>query len=299
MSLEHPAIGQTSSGGGGPRVAVREPVTLATLRQMAARGEPFAALACYEAMTARWLERAGVHVLLAGDSAAEIVLGYPRTLHMPLDMAVWLCAALKRGAPSTLVMGDVPFMALHAGEAEALRNTARFMTEGLADVVKLEAGEGEAPLVEKLTRAGVPVCGHVGLRPQQVMLEGRYRSKGRKAGEAERVVQDAVALERAGAVLLLVEAVPDEVTAAILDRTSVPLIGIGAGDACHGQILVLHDLVGMTDQPPRFAEPLASMGPAMQQAGAEWVKRVRQRTIGGKRYTMPEEERRKLRTGTA
>lgn len=262
---------------------------------MARRGEKFAALTCYDATTARWLERAGVHVLLVGDTAAEVILGYTRTVDMPLDVSIALTAGVKRGAPRTVVMADMPFMSYHADEGSAIRNAGRYLTEGLADVVKLEADASLGPLIARMTRAGIPICGHVGSKPQQAALTAGYSSAGRTADDAERVIADAVALERAGCVMLLVEAVPDEVTRRLLDCTSVPLIGIGAGTECHGQVLVIQDLLGLTDSPPRFAEPVAQLGPAIQRAASEWVRRVAERQIGGRRYTMPASEADKLR----
>ncbi len=273
----------------------RKPVTLKTLHQMAERAEPFACLACYDAITARWLERAGVHLLLAGDSAAEIVLGLPRTIHMPMELSIWLTAALKRGAPNTVVMADMPFLSYHASVDEALKNAGRFMTEGLADIVKLEADASFAPLVERFTHAGIPVCAHVGSLPQRSAMRGGYGSSGRTADEARRIVNDAVALEQAGAVMLLVEAVPSIVSEAIIAKTNIPLIGIGAGPACHAQILVLHDLLGMTDHAPRFAQPVAAMGQSLQAAGVQWVDAVANRDIGGKPYNMAESEAEALR----
>ncbi len=271
------------------------PVTLKTVRRMVSRGEPFACLTCYDATTARWLQRAGVHVLLVGDTAAEVILGLPRTIDMPLEVSIALTAAVKRGAPHTLVMADMPFMSYQADDAEAIRNAGRYMTEGLADVIKVEADASFAPLVRKMTRAGIPICGHVGSKPQQVGLTGGYAAAGRTAEDAAKVVEDAVALERAGAVMLLVEAVPDEVTRGILDSTSSPLIGIGAGTECHGQVLVLQDLLGLTPEPPRFAEPVAQVGPIIQRAGSEWVRRVAQGKIGGRRYIMTPGEADRLR----
>src|SRR5690606_28844782 len=155
-----------------------------------------------------------------------------------------------------------------------------------ADIVKMEMDASFAPLVAKMARAGIPVCAHIGLKPQHVLKAGGYVAAGRTAEDARRVVADAVALERAGAVVLLVEAVPEEVTRRIMEETTVPLIGIGAGTACHGQILVVQDLLGMTDRPPRFAEAVAQLGPAIQDAGGEWVRRVAARNIGGSGYSM-------------
>jgi 3-methyl-2-oxobutanoate hydroxymethyltransferase len=275
-----------------------EPVTIRTIRDMAARGQNFASLTCYDATTARWLQRAGVHILLVGDTAAEVILGYPRTIDMPLDVLIALTAGVKRGAPRCMVMADMPFLSYQADEAEAIRNAGRFMTEGLADIVKIEADASFAPLVAKMTRAGIPICAHVGSKPQQAGLSGGYGAAGRTAEEAERLIRDAVSLEAAGAVMLLMEAVPDEVAHRILGATKAPVIGIGAGTECHGQVLVIQDLLGLTDAPPRFAEPVASLGPAVQRAAAEWVARVRAGRIGGRRYSMVKGEADKLRNRT-
>jgi 3-methyl-2-oxobutanoate hydroxymethyltransferase len=285
---------QRESTGGSPDAAR---ITLARLAKMSVEGRPFACLTCYDSTTAKWLARGGVHVLLVGDTAAEMVLGLPRTLDMPLEVLIALTAGVKRGAPEVVVMADMPFMSYQADDAEGVRNAGRFVREGLADIVKLEVDATFTPLVEKMTRAGIPVCAHVGSKPQHVALTSGYASAGRTAQEARRVVDDAVALERAGAMMLLIEAVPPEVTEAVLSRTSVPVIGIGAGPACHGQVLVLQDLVGMTDRPPRFAEPAAELGKAFADAAATWVDRVSRRAIGGRGYQMKPGESEKLGDG--
>jgi 3-methyl-2-oxobutanoate hydroxymethyltransferase len=253
---------------------------------MKRQGEPFACLACYDATSARWLERAGVHVLLAGDSAAQVVLGFERTIDMPIDYAIQMTAALKRGAPRTLVMADMPFMSYHTSVEHAMTNAARFMIEGMADVIKLESDETFAPLVDRLTRAGIPICAHIGCRPQTSSVTGGPMAAGRTKSGLEQVVRDAQALEHAGAVLILIEAVPAEVTRAVMDVVSVPVIGIGAGTDCDGQILVVNDLLGLTDQPPRFAEPVETFGTKLKAAGQKWVERVAKRSIGGQNYSM-------------
>jgi len=257
---------------------------------MKRQGEPFACLACYDATSARWLERAGVHVLLAGDSAAQIVLGFERTIDMPIDYAIQMTAALKRGATRTLVMADMPFMSYHTSVEHAMTNAARFMTEGMADVIKLESDETFAPLVDRLTRAGIPICAHIGCRPQTSSVTGGPMAAGRTMSGLEQVVRDAKALEQSGAVLILIEAVPAEVTRAVMDAVSVPVIGIGAGTDCDGQILVVNDLLGLTDQPPRFAEPVETFGAKLKIAGQQWVERVAKRSIGGQNYSMREGE---------
>jgi len=261
-------------------------ITLQTLRRLAGEGAAFACLTCYDATTAKWLARGGVHVLLVGDTAAEVVLGLPRTIDMPLDVLLALTAGVKRGAPNCVVMGDMPFMSYQTDDATAIRNAGRFLTEGLADIVKIEADARLADRIGKIVHAGIPVCGHVGSRPQYVALTGGYMAAGRTPEAAIRVVEDAVALEQAGCAMLIVEAVPPEVTAQIMQRTTVPLIGIGAGTACHGQVLVLQDVMGMTDHPPRFAEPTGDIGRSLLSATAEWVARVSRREIGGRVYRM-------------
>lgn len=260
--------------------------TLATLARQAAEGTPFACLTCYDATTAKWLARGGVQVLLVGDTAAEMVLGLPRTIDMPLDVLIALTAGVKRGAPECVVMGDMPFMSYQADDAEGVRNAGRFVREGLADIVKIECDAGFAPLVEKMTRAGIPVCAHVGSKPQHVMMTGGYAAAGKTAADARRVVDDARALEAAGARMVLVEAVPAEVTDEVLRRVRVPVIGIGAGTKCHGQVMVLQDILGMTDHPPRFAKPVMGMGEILRSAAAEWVERVRSGNLGGTGYSM-------------
>jgi 3-methyl-2-oxobutanoate hydroxymethyltransferase len=270
----------------------RRRVTLRTLHGMAAAGEPFACLACYDFTTARWLDRAGVHVLLVGDSAANVVLGHETTHAAPMDLMVWLTAAVRRGAEFAHVMADMPFMSYQADDARALHNAGRFLAEARADSVKVEVDASFAPLVEKMTRAGIPVCAHIGTRPQLWALSGGPRVSGRDPAEADRIVADAVAMERAGAVLLLIEAVPPEVTARVLEATGLPVIGIGAGPACHGQILVVNDLLGLSDSVPRFVEPIADLGPRIEAAGREWTRRVGERRIGGRTYSAASGERR-------
>ena len=161
-------------------------LTLRDLGRMAKSGAKFSCLTCYDATTARWLEKSGVEVLLVGDTAAEMILGYSSTINAPLDFMVTITAAVKRGAPSRIVMADMPFMSYQADDAEAIRNAGRFMTEGNADCVKLELDRSFAPLVEKLARAGIPVVAHIGSRPQQAKMKGGYTSAGRSAESALR-----------------------------------------------------------------------------------------------------------------
>ncbi|MFI4916850.1 MAG: 3-methyl-2-oxobutanoate hydroxymethyltransferase [Phycisphaerales bacterium JB060] len=264
----------------------RKPVTLATLGGMARRGEAFACLTCYDASTARLLEQAGVHLLLVGDTAAEVILGLPRTIDMPFEVLLALTAAVKRGAPNTVVMGDMPFMTYQAGPDTALENAGRFLVEGKADIVKLEADESYAPLVKRMASAGIPVCAHVGSKPQHVAMTSGYKAQGRTRGQADRVLADARALETAGAAMLLVEAVPSEVADELVAAAGVPVIGIGAGTSCHGQVVVLHDVMGLLEKTPGLAQPVANLGPVIREAAMQWVKRVAERDFGGKTFGM-------------
>ncbi|MEO1009069.1 MAG: 3-methyl-2-oxobutanoate hydroxymethyltransferase [Planctomycetota bacterium] len=275
-----------SASGNGSTGGRRRPHTLASLAKMADRGEPFACLTCYDASTARLLEAAGVHVLLVGDTAAEVILGLDRTIEMPLDVLIALTAAVKRGAPSVVVMGDMPFMSYQASADEAVRNAGRFLVEGKADIVKLEVDASFAPLVARLAAAGVPVCAHVGSKPQHVKRTSGYKAEGRTPAAAARVLADARALGDAGAAMLLVEAVPSEVADELVASAGVPVIGIGAGTACHGQVVVLHDVMGLLDHSPGLAQPVANLGPQIREAAMEWVRRVAERSFGGKEFSM-------------
>ena len=265
-------------------------LTLRDLGRMAKSGAKFSCLTCYDATTARWLEKSGVEVLLVGDTAAEMILGYSSTINAPLDFMVTITAAVKRGAPSRIVMADMPFMSYQADDAEAIRNAGRFMTEGNADCVKLELDRSFAPLVEKLARAGIPVVAHIGSRPQQAKMKGGYTSAGRSAESALRILHDAAALEAAGASMLLIEACPAEVAELVVERATVPVIGCGAGTTCHGQVVVLNDLLGLTHWQPAFARPLAAVGVEIERAARVWRDRVRDGDLGEHPYTIAPDE---------
>jgi len=265
---------------------IEEPVTVRTIQSWVVKGQKFACLTCYDALTARWLERAGIPLLLVGDSAAEVILGQPSTIHAPLDFLITINAAVKRGAPKCLVMADMPFMSYQTSEADCLRNAGRFMTEGLADAVKLEVDRTFLGLIAKLAHAGVPAVAHLGLKPQHVKREGGYRAAGRTASQAKDIISTAVAMEEAGATMILLEAMPAEVSAAIVAKVKIPVIGCGAGPACHGQIVVLQDLLGMTDRQPAFALPMAAIGRQIAETAAEWGDRVRRGELGEHPYHM-------------
>ena len=267
------------------------PVTLRTLQRAMRERKTFACLTCYDATTARWLERAGVPVLLVGDTAAEMILGFPNTLHAPLDFLILLTAAVKRVAPRTLVMADMPFMSYQVSDSEGVRNAGRFMTEGMCDAVKLEVDASFAPLVQLMTRAGVPVVAHIGSRPQHAKQIGGYIAAGKTAESALKILDDADAMLAAGASMLLVEATPIEVTQEIVRRAQVPVIGCGAGVGCHGQVVVTHDLLGLSDRQPPFAQPLLAMGKQLTEMADSWKERVANGELGEHPYALSDEQR--------
>lgn len=273
-----------------PSQGLSEPVTIRTIRTWAQRAEKFAALTCYDATTARWLERAGIPVLLVGDTAAEMILGQPGTIHAPLEFMLTITAAVKRGAPNCLVMADMPFMSYQADLAEGVRNAGRFMTEGMADAVKLEVDAGFVPLVERMAAAGIPVVAHLGLLPQHVKQQGGYRAAGKTADEAREVVATAVRMAEAGATMILLEAMPAEVAARVVEKVGIPVIGCGAGPACHGQIVVLQDLLGLTPVQPAFAKPIVQLGDHLLDACVQWRERVARSELGRHPYRMGEGE---------
>lgn len=274
--------------------AIEKPVTIRTLRRMAAAGEAFACLTAYDALTAGWLQRAGIPVLLVGDTAAEVILGLPTTIHAPLEFMVTLTAAVKRGAPNCWVIGDMPFMSYQVSESEAIRNGGRFLVEGRADAVKLEVDQAFIPLVSRMAQAGIPVIAHIGSRPQHVGRHGGYYSDGRSVEDATRLVEEAVAFEEVGAIMILVEAVPEQVAEAIVEAVKIPVIGCGAGRACQGQIVVTQDLMGTTEWQPPFAQPIESIGEGIMRMAAVWGDRVSRRAHGEHPYRMREGEAERL-----
>ncbi|MBB6430288.1 3-methyl-2-oxobutanoate hydroxymethyltransferase [Algisphaera agarilytica] len=251
------------------------PVTMRDLRRRVKAKEKFAMLTCYDATTARWLYRGGVDVMLVGDTAGSMVLGFEDTIHAPLQFMLTITAAVKRGAPNAFVMGDMPFMSYQADEWEAVKNAGRFMTEGMADAVKVEVDERFVGLIEKLDRASIPVVAHIGWRPQRTPTTGVPIVAGRTQDKIKKMVKLAKKLEDAGAVMLLIEQSTAEAARAVIDAVNIPVIGCGAGPDCHGHVVVLHDWLGMTDWQPSFAPPAANGGKALQDMGERWVELVK------------------------
>jgi 3-methyl-2-oxobutanoate hydroxymethyltransferase len=249
-------------------------LTLNDLRAARRDGVKLAMLTCYDYTAARLMHAAGVPLLLVGDSAANVVLGHPTTIPVPLSFMIELTAAVRRGAPMSFLVGDMPFASYAGSVDRGVRNVSRMLQLSGCDCVKLEVSESHLPLVKALADAGVAVMAHLGLRPQSVGILGGYRAQGRNADDARAIVELAVRMQHAGAATILLEAVPPEVGEAVVAATDVPVIGCGAGPHCHGHVVVTHDAVGLTPNPPRFVPHLADLATPAVTAYAEYVRRV-------------------------
>ena len=265
---------------GAPTGAPSRPVTVATLAAMKRAGEPIACLTAYDYGFAAACERAGVDLLLVGDSLGMVVQGHETTLPVTMDDMVYHTRCVAAACRRAMVVADMPFLS-HPDPETGLRNAGRLMKEGGARMVKLEGGAEQAAVVDRLAGNGIPVCAHLGLQPQRVHKLGGYRVQGRDDDQAARMERDARALEEAGADLLIVECVPSALAARLTEALAIPVVGIGAGGACDGQILVLHDVLGVTSRPPRFARDFCADGRGVGEALEAYVKAVRERSFPG------------------
>jgi 3-methyl-2-oxobutanoate hydroxymethyltransferase len=250
-------------------------VRVSHLKDRKERGERFAVLTAYDATIARLLERAGVDVLLVGDSVATALLGYDTTLPVTLDVMIHHTAAVVRGTQKALVIADMPFLTYQITPSEAVRNAGRLLKDAGAAAVKVEGGQSVIEVVRRLVDVGIPVMGHLGVTPQSVNQQSGYRQRGGGAREAEQIFSDAAALQDAGAFAVVLEAIPSALAARITAALEVPTIGIGAGGECDGQVLVSSDLLGLHDKVPPFAKKYANLAEIIVNAAREFVADVR------------------------
>ena len=252
------------------------PMRVTHLREMKQRGEPIAMLTAYDAAMARLFDAAGVDVLLVGDSVGMVALGYTSTVPVTLDMMVHHTQAVVRGTTRALVVADMPFLSAQVSVSSAVANAGRLIQDGGAAAVKIEGGRPVLDVVRRLVDVGIPVMGHLGLLPQSVNQVGGYRRQAVEPADADRLLQDATALEDAGAFAVVLESIPAEVAAAATRLLSIPTIGIGAGAACDGQVLVAHDLLGLGTGPvPPFARTYARLGQTIVDAARAYIDDVR------------------------
>ncbi|HEV3378724.1 MAG TPA: 3-methyl-2-oxobutanoate hydroxymethyltransferase [Thermoleophilaceae bacterium] len=266
------------------RPTQRPAITLTKLAEKKALGEPIAMVTAYDFPSAQVAEEAGVDVVLVGDSGAMTVLGYPSTVPVTLDELLMLAAAVRRGLSTPLLVGDMPFGSYEASNEDAIHNAQRFVKEAGVDAVKLERGGTSIERTRAIVGAGIPVMGHVGLTPQNATALGGYRSQGRTAERAVEVMHDALGLQEAGAFAVVFEAIPSPLTEFIMPRMRIPVIGIGAGGAADGQVLVFHDLLGMyAGHKARFVKRYADVREQMIEGVTAFANDVRAR-----RYPEPE-----------
>jgi 3-methyl-2-oxobutanoate hydroxymethyltransferase len=258
--------------------------TKLTARQIQSRkaSVPISMLALYDAQLARLAERAGIDMLLVGDSMAMVALGRPDTTSITIDDIIHHALAVRAGAPNTHIVGDMPFMSYQVSPANAVANAGRLIAEGRVDSVKLEGGVAMAETIRSIVRAGIPVMAHIGLLPQTAIFEDGFRAQGKDADGARQLLEDAVAVQEAGAYATVIELVGAELSGLISSRLTIPTIGIGAGQRCDGQVLVAADMLGMDDTfKPRFVKLYANLGATIEQAFSAYVEEVRSGSFPG------------------
>jgi 3-methyl-2-oxobutanoate hydroxymethyltransferase len=249
--------------------ALRPKITIASIREQKLRHETITCLTAYDYATARLVDEAGIEMVLVGDSLAQTILGYDNTLSVTVDEMLHHVKAVRRGVKSALLLADMPYGSYQVDPNDALRNATRFVKEGGAEVVKIEGGEKRADLIRRIIDAEIPVAGHIGLTPQSVNVMGGYKVQGKDLSGIEQLMRDAVALDRAGVCCIVLEGIPREVAAMITAEVGTPTIGIGAGPDCDGQVLVFHDLLNLTFNPPakfvrRYGDAAELIGQAVR-----------------------------------
>lgn len=261
-------------------------ITVPLLRGMKAKGQKVAMVTAYDYLTGRLVDEAGVDAVLVGDSLAMVVLGHETTLPVTVDEMLHHTRAVRRGVKRALLIGDMPFGSYQGSVAEAVSQAARFLKEAGADAVKLEGGRRVAPQVERMVDVGIPVMGHIGMTPQSVREYGGFKVQGRGESARKALLDDARALEEAGVFAIVLEAIPASLAEEITAAVSVPTIGIGAGKGCDGQVLVLHDLLGLVDDfKPKFVKRYASLADEVRRAVGAYCDEVREGRYPGDEHS--------------
>lgn len=256
--------------------------TVLTFRQAKENKDKLTMLTAYDYSTAKLMDEAGVNSILVGDSLGNVMLGYEDTLSVTMEDMIHHGAAVARGAKNALVVIDMPFMSYQASVYDAVVNAGRLMKEGRADAVKLEGGEVVCPQIKAITGCGIPVVAHLGLTPQSINAFGGFKVQGKTAEAAKKLVEDAKAVEAAGAFAVVLEGIPSAVASKITEVLTIPTIGIGAGADCDGQVLVYQDMLGMfSDYVPKFVRQFANVGDVMKKAFADYIKEVADGTFPG------------------
>ncbi|MGA2159916.1 MAG: 3-methyl-2-oxobutanoate hydroxymethyltransferase [Dehalococcoidia bacterium] len=251
-------------------------VTIAKIQEMKQSGEKIVMLTAYDYSTAKIVDEAGVPLILVGDTLGMVVLGYETTLRVTMEEMIHHTKAVVRGSSQALVVGDMPFLTYQLGESETLRNAGRFMQEAGCQAVKLEGGVTVAPTVRRIVDSGIPVMGHIGLTPQSIYQFSGHRVQGKTSDTAKRILDDAMALEQAGAFSVVLELVPANLARLITGRLKIPTIGIGAGPYCDGQVQVIHDMLGLfTDFVPKHSKQYARLAGEIKSAVGGYIDEVK------------------------
>lgn len=254
--------------------------TVATIQKQKEQGDKITMLTCYDYSTAKLMDEVGINTLLIGDSLGMTMLGYEDTLSVTMEDMIHHSAAVARGAKNALIICDMPFMSYQVSVEDAVRNAGRLMKEGRAQMVKLEGGASVCPQIEAITKASIPVCAHIGLTPQSINAFGGFKIQGKSLEAARQLLEDARAIEAAGASMVVLEGIPAKLAAIITDTLHIPTIGIGAGAGCDGQVLVYQDMLGMfTDFKPKFVKVFADTGNYMKHAFEAYTREVKDGTF--------------------
>lgn len=249
--------------------------TVNTLLQQKKDGNKITMLTCYDYSTAKLMEEVGVNTILVGDSLGNTMLGYEDTIQVTMEDMIHHSAAVSRGLKNTLLVCDMPFMSYQKSVYDAVVNAGRLMKEGHANMVKLEGGVEVVPQIEAIVKASIPVCAHIGLTPQSINAFGGFKVQGKTEAAARKLIEDAKAVQAAGATMVVLEAVPAKLATKITEMLDIPTIGIGAGNGCDGQVLVYQDMLGMfTDYVPKFVRQFANVGEVMKQAFTDYINAV-------------------------
>lgn len=275
----------------------RKKVSVATFVKMKSENQRIVMVTAYDYPTASIADAAGVDSILVGDSYGMVVLGYENTIPVTVEELLPVCRAVKRGTAHPLLIGDLPFMSFQVSPEEAIRTAGRFVKEGGMEAVKIEGGSEVSEIVESISRIGIPVLGHIGVTPQTATLHGGYRIQGRNVNSSDKLIADARSLENAGVFGIVLEMVTEEVAKVITESVSVPTIGIGSGRFCNGQVLVLHDLIGLYPSfTPKFAKSYADVAGTIKQALQSFTAEVRDGLFPQEQHVfrMDEDQRAKL-----
>ena len=271
-------------------------VSVGSFVRMKSEGEKIVMVTAYDYPSARIADQAGVDVILVGDSYGMVVLGYETTIPVTVDDLLPVCRAVRRGASHPLLIGDLPFMSFQASQEDAVRTAGRFVKEGSMEAVKVEGGASALPAIEAISNAGIPVLAHIGVTPQTAPLHGGYRIQGKSAEAGAELIKTAVSLEAAGAFGIVLEMVTEDVAKIITQTVSIPIIGIGAGRFCDGQVLVIHDILGFYPKfTPKFAKQYADVGSVVRQALEKYANDVRNATFPEEKNVFRMEEDQRLR----